>query len=469
MRFVRRKKGGSSGGKKLEALFNVAFIASLLVAFTTINVLKPLAAFSRIDPDVLQSLNSGEAVEVYVVADTTVKLVGIKEWRFGDVKIVKMWLYDRDDLDRLASMSGVKSVYGSKKFTHPIPDFSVADVTYNLSRDIKWEVHKRNENWIGRNVTVAIIDTGLDYLHSDFYDENNNTIVKIFVSVLFVSAKTGEPIVWIPGVNGTMDELYMYDMELYAEYNETAFLDLSGHGTHVAGIVAGRGWVSNGKYRGLAPGSELVVIKAFNNDGYASMDACLDALQWVYDYWGDYDIRILSLSWGAAMASDGSDPISVACDKIADQGIFVFAAAGNMGNIPTTVMVPAVAKKVYAVGAWDGYLDKIAPFSSIGTTIDFRMKPDMLGAGVMVVSSKSSFVDFPDYLEVDEYYVALSGTSMSTPCVAAVCADFIEYYYYWNHEYPSRQDWETFVIRNSRKLNPFFKDFISGWGIPISP
>jgi len=470
VRFVKRKSSSRENRQKLRSLFNIAFILSIAVAFVTFNLtLKPLSFFSRVDPDILQSLQEGEPVEAYVVADTTIKIKGLQVWEFGEVKIVKVKLFTKQDLDYLLNLEGVRGVWGSKMFSHPtIPSLSVADITYDLTRDIKWEVHKRTANWIGRGVTVAIIDTGIDYTHPDFYDENNNTIVKVFVSILFVSAETRQPIVWIPGVNGTMEELYDFDMSLYAVYNETAFLDLSGHGTHVAGIVAGRGWASEGRHRGLAPGTNLVIIKAYNKEGYASMDECLEALVWVYDHLGDYNIKVLSLSWGVAMASDGSDPISVACDAIAKQRVFVFAAAGNMGNIPTTVMVPAVAHYVYAVGAWDGYTNKIAPFSSIGTTIDFRMKPDMLAVGVMVVSCKSRFVDFPDYLEVDEYYVALSGTSMAAPAAAAVCADYIEYYYYWNHRYPTREDWEKYIVYNAIKLSPF-KDFISGWGIPLSP
>ena len=476
MRFVKRKQGSSKEKnrqprrKKLKTLFNVAFLLSIALAFFTANfTLKPLASLSRVDPSVLQSLREGEPVEAFVVADATAKLSGEKEWHFGDVKVVKVRLLSEHDLNGLLAVRGVRSVWGSKIFKHPTPSYSVVDTTYNLSRDIKWEVHKRNSLWTGRGVTVAIIDTGIDYTHLDFFDADNNTIVKAFVSVLFVSTSTGKPVFWIPQVNGSIDALYAFDMALYSEYNETAFLDINGHGTHVAGIVAGRGWASGGRYRGLAPEASLVVIKAFNSNGYSSMESCLDALEWVYDYWGDYDIRVLSLSWGAAMASDGSDPISVACNQIAKQGVFVFAAAGNWGNFPTTIMVPAVARLVYAVGAWDGYTNKIAPFSSIGTTIDFRMKPDMIAVGVKVVSCKSNYVEFPDYIVVDDYYVALDGTSMATPAAAAICADFIEYYRYWHKEYPSREDWEKYLEYNAKRLNPFFKDFISGWGIPVSP
>jgi len=469
---VRRKRGsseGSEGGRRprlLAASLILAFSAALLSAALAF---KPLAALARVDPDVLLALRSGNPVEAYVVADSTAVVKGEREWAFGRVKIVKIKLATEQDLNRLLAAAGVRSVWGSKTFRHPIPATPVTTaVEYDLSRDVKWEVHRRDGNWIGRGVTVVVIDTGIDYTHPDFYDSGNRTVVRVLASVLFVSAATGQPLVWIPGVNGTMEDLYSLDMALQSQYGETAFLDLNGHGTHVAGIIAGRGWASGGRYRGLAPGAELVVVKAFSRDGRASMDAALDALEWVYRHWADYGVKVLSLSWGASMASDGSDPISSACDEIAAQGIFVFAAAGNAGNLPTTVMVPAAAKLVYAVGAWDGYAGKIAPFSAIGTTIDFRMKPDMLAAGVMVVSCRAGLASFPSSLEVGGRYVALSGTSMAAPAAAAVCADFIEYFRYWNRRDPTRQEWERFIEYNAVRLSPV-KDFISGWGIPVSP
>ena len=241
------------------------------------------------------------------------------------------------------------------------------------------------------------------------------------------------------------------------------------HNTHVAGIIAGRGWASNGAYVGIAPCTELVIIKAFNKNGEASLDVCLSAIEWVWNNTERYGIKILSLSWGAAFASDGNDPLSLAVDELVEKkGVWVFAAVGNEGNYPTTVVVPAVAKDAFAVGAWDPYYDKVAPFSSLGPTIDLRMKPDFMGAGVMIVSCKSAYADFPDEYEVGDYYVALSGTSMSTPAVAGVAADFIEYFRYWHHRDPAINDFLRYVEDNGRHID-FVKDFITGWGIPIAP
>jgi len=457
-------------GKLTKSLASIALVIATIIAI-------PLAAFTlkpfqammfHVDPDVEQALIQGNPVDAYVVVKTGVN-IGIeysKIWNFGNVSIVKVRLTSTKQLSDLTSNQGVISIYGEKKF-HYAPLYYLDVNQYQFrTEDIDNIFHKAYGSWVGRNVTVAIIDTGIDYTHPDFFD-NGKSIIKVIASMLYVNG-TGDYITWDLEANPDINALLTFDQSLWMQYGEPAFLDINGHGTHVAGIVAGRGWASNGSYRGIAPGANLVIVKAFNKDGSASMDTCISALEWVYNNTEKYGIKILSLSWGAAFASDGKDPISVAADKVAEKGVMVFAAAGNEGNIPTTVVVPAVAEKVFAVGAWDPYYDKVAPFSSLGPTVDMRMKPDLMGAGVMIVSCKSQYVSYPSDYEVGKYYVALSGTSMATPAVTGVAADFIEYYRYWYGKDPTASDFINWVEDNGRHIN-FVKDFISGWGIPIAP
>jgi len=462
----------SVSGGDFKALTSLALVLAVAVSIPIVAFsLKPMQVMMfHVDPEVQESLLLGKPVDAYVTAKSNVNLglKAIRVWRFGDIKIVKTRLTATSQLSSLVHKPGVISVYAAKKFHHaPLYYLDVSQYPFR-EKDIDNIFHKAYGPWIGRNVTVAIIDTGIDYTHPDFYDEHNKSIIKVLVSMFYVSASTGEYIFWEPYKNGTMEDLLNYDMLIWQQYGEPAFLDINSHGTHVAGIVAGRGWASNGTYKGIAPGTYLVIIKAFDKDGTANMDSCLEALEWVYNNTEKYDIKVLSLSWGAAFASDGKDPMSIAADKVAEKGVFVFAAAGNEGNIPTTIVVPAVAEKVFAVGAWDPYYDKVAPFSSLGPTVDMRMKPDFMGAGVMVVSCKSTYVDFPDEYEVWEYYVALSGTSMSTPAVAAVAADFIEYFRYWHGRDPTVNEFLSWVDDNARHIN-FVKDFLTGYGIPEAP
>jgi len=485
---VRRKGSGSLGGSTngfwvahtidnhvmlYKTLTSLALVLAIVISLpAVVFVLKPFQSMAfRVDPEVYDALVGGNPTTAYVSVKGDVKLdpKPLKEWRFGDLRILKVRLSSVQELYEVARKQGVISVYATKKFHHaPLHYLDVMQYEKFREVDIDNEFHKAYGPWIGRNVTVAIIDTGIDYTHPDFYDEHNRSIIKVLVSMFYTSATTGEYVFWEPYKNGTMEDLLNFDMQLWQQYGEPAFLDINGHGTHCAGIIAGRGWASDGKYKGIAPGVKLVIVKAFDKDGTASMDSCLDALEWVYNNTEKYDIKILSLSWGAAFASDGRDPMSMAANKVAEKGVWVFAAAGNEGNIPTTVVVPAVAEKVFAVGAWDPYYDRVAPFSSLGPTMDLRMKPDFMGAGVMIVSCKSRYVDFPDEYEVDKYYVALSGTSMATPAVATVAADYIEYFRYWHHRDPTVNEFLEWVDDNARHIN-FVKDFLTGWGIPEAP
>jgi len=389
-------------------------------------------------------------------------------WRFGKLVIAKTTLTSMDQLESLISTPGVISVYAAKKLSHaPLYYLDPAEYSFR-DRDIDNEFHKATGMWIGRNVTVAIIDTGIDYTHPDFWEADDKPVIRRLVSILYTWSN-GSFVEWDLESNPNVEALLEFDESLWNKYGEPAFLDINGHGTHVAGIIAGRGRASNGAYKGIAPGAKLVVIKAFGRDGSSSIDLCLSALEWVYDNSAKYGIKILSLSWGASFASDGRDPLSLAVDRIVeDRNVWVFAAAGNEGNYPTTVVVPAVARRAIAVGAWDPYYDKLAPFSSLGPTIDLRMKPDVVAAGVFIVSTASQFVKFPSEYMVGEYYVALSGTSMATPVAAGIAADFIEYYRYWFGRDPSIDDFVKWVEANGRRIN-VVKDFITGVGIPLAP
>jgi len=430
-----------------------------------------LGANKFVDPELYSSLSSGSAIAYlsYVGKLDLNQVQVLKTWVFGDLRISKVVIPNVSVLDRLKKEEGVISIYGEKQFRHaPLHFVSLENYQGFSEKDVDNEFHKATGTWAGEGVTVAIIDTGIDYLHPDFFDETNQSIIKVLVTMFYVW-ENGSFVTWDLEENPDIDQLYAFEKQIWTDYGSPPFLDLNGHGTHVAGIIAGRGKASGGKFLGIAPKAKLVIVKAFDENGLASIDTCLNALNWVYNYSSKYDISVLNLSWGASFSSEGNDPLSLAVDRLAlDRKIIVLAAAGNEGNIPTTILVPAVARRAFAVGAWDAYLDKLAPFSSLGTTQDLRMKPDLAAAGVLIVSCKSRYADFPSEYVVDGDYVALSGTSMATAVASGIAADFVEYYRYWNHEDPSPSDFEKWIEENS--VHFFYtKDFVTGWGIPFAP
>lgn len=401
-----------------------------------------------IHPSVPLLLETGPAT-VFVVATDLPPGLSIKQvWRFGKMLVAEAEVRSMQQL----LQPGVVSVYPEAAVTHP----DVASMQPLAGFDVKLKVHEPSGLWCGRNVTVAVIDTGVDYLHPDL-----SHAIRVLVSTVVVTKK-GSPLTWIVGVNGSLQEAWYYDSWIKENTGTYAWMDVNGHGTHVAGIIASR----SDEYPGLAPCVNLIVVKAFDG-GAGGFKQVLSALEWIYHNAELYGIRVLSLSWGAAVPSDGRDPLSVACDEISRKNVLVFAAAGNMGNVPNTILAPAAAHMVYAVGAWDGYQQKIAPFSSLGPTVDGRMKPDIYAAGVMVVSTRSRFSAVG--IAVGDRYAALSGTSMAAPAAAACAASFIEMYTAWKGHPPSRREWESYLLFNSRRFNPLFKDFVTGLGLVKCP
>ena len=466
-KYVRRR---TSPAAKITSALAAAILIPLFATLLH-GAFQPFSAsLARVDPALIDALSTmGKAMAYIASKDRPPAYIAcIKTWRFGDLVVCKAEI-TKTQLERLETDKNVISVYGYKTYYAPFDVKTYASYTKLAEKiDIDNVFHKATGPWCGRGVVVAIIDTGIDYMHPDFYDEHNNTIIVALVSMIVKG--NGHPLVWIPYVNGSMQQLLQLDKQYMEEGQEPPFLDLNGHGTHVAGIIAGRGWASDGKYVGIAPCAKLVIIKAFDRNGAASIDLALDALKWVYDNAKHFNISILNLSWGAAYASDGRDPLSLAADKIVtDKHVWVFAAAGNEGNFPTTIVVPAVARHVIAVGAWDAYFDRLAYFSSLGPTIDLRMKPDFVAAGVAVVAPASEYASFPDDIRIGKWYVALSGTSMATPVVAGIAADFIEYYTYWHGRRPTLSDFIRWEEVNGIRVDPLFKDFVSGYGIPVAP
>jgi serine protease AprX len=248
----------------------------------------------------------------------------------------------------------------------------------------------------GRDVTIAIIDTGI-YPHPDLILPTNRIVA--FYDV----------------IQGKTDPY-----------------DDNGHGTHVAGCAAGAGTSSGGKYRGPACEASLVGVKVLDANGQGSVSDIIDGVQWCVQNKDKYGIRILSLSLGGpATESYRNDPLCQALEKAWNAGLAVFVAAGNEGPGERTISTPAIHPVLITVGATDDKQtvneqdDAVASFSSRGPTIDDLVKPDIVTPGVNIVSLRApgSTLDnaYPQR-RVDEQYFSLSGTSMATPICAGAAA-----------------------------------------------
>jgi len=213
--------------KLVLTLGDIAMILVLVVSIPTVVMfIKPMQLMAfRVDPDLQAELSKGNIANAYIVAslETNVPIDRVdvlRVWYFGDIKVIKARLSSVSQLEGIIKTSGVISVYGEKTIRRaPMYYLSVDEYPNFKDVDIDNEFHKADGiSWIGRNVTVAIIDTGIDYTHPDFYDADGRSIIKVLVSVLYKDKETGEPLVWVPYVNGSMEDLLNLDMQFWKKY-----------------------------------------------------------------------------------------------------------------------------------------------------------------------------------------------------------------------------------------------------------
>jgi len=267
----------------------------------------------------------------------------------------------------------------------------------------------------GSGVGVAVIDSGITPWHDDLTDANNPGSQRVNAFVDFVKDRTTP----------------------YDGY---------GHGTHVAGIIAGNGVDSAGGRTGIAPAATLTVLKVLDGKGRGQISNVIAALGYVLEHRETLNIRVVNLSIGAGVyESYETDFLTAAARRVVDAGVVVVASAGNGGRAQNgarqygAITAPGNAPWVLTVGAAShmGTVnrddDTIADFSSRGpTAIDRLAKPDVVapGVGTVSLSNPESYLyrtrpdallpgtTDPGYLP----YLSLSGTSQSAPVVAGTVA-----------------------------------------------
>ena len=231
----------------------------------------------------------------------------------------------------------------------------------------------------------------------------------------------------------------------FVDFQPLAYDDY-GHGTHVAGIIAGSGYDSNGARTGMAPGASLIVLKVLDGDGNGYISNVIAALDYAVQNRVQFNIRVVNLSVAAGVyESYETDPLTLAARRAVEAGLVVVTAAGNFGRNAKDqpqyggITSPGNAPWVLTVGAstHKGTVtrkdDQVAAFSSRGPSfIDYAAKPDLVAPGVGIESltdgSSLLFSTHPaarlwgSVDTVTQPYLSLSGTSMSAPVVAGTVA-----------------------------------------------
>ncbi len=267
-----------------------------------------------------------------------------------------------------------------------------------------------NSHFKGSGVTVAVLDSGM-YAHPDL-------IGAMRAQFNFVGGAGG---------------------------SSTSFSDEFGHGTHIAGMIAGGGANSPAKqYRGVATNADIVALRVLDSAGQGSTSDVIAALDWVLSTGiPEYDIRVVNLSLGKAVEqAQEDDPLVQAVERVWDAGVVVVVAAGNYGKHGHfTITSPANSRKVITVGSITDkgtgttFLDDfVSTYSSRGPTLyDHVLKPDLLAPGNRVIAPFANDSTLGSELPANltcpyascsssTRYLQLSGTSMAASLASGAVA-----------------------------------------------
>ena len=225
--------------------------------------------------------------------------------------------------------------------------------------------------------------------------------------------------------------------------------DNYGHGTHVAGLIAGNGMAlqsddsSYSRNMGVAPGADLISVKVADEDGNSDVLDVIYGLQFAVDNKDAHNIRVINLSLSSTVAESYlTDPLDAAVEQAWNAGIVVVAAAGNEGTQADAVTyAPGNDPYVITVGAVDDRNTKtvlddvLAPWSSHGLTQDGVRKPEVLAPGTSLTAAVAPNSDItkqcPTCLSGEGRYFKMGGTSMSAAIVSGSVALILENHPTW--------------------------------------
>jgi len=364
---------------------------------------------ARLSEDLADHLNAGsQTIDVIVHGDDVAVAALARRYNIRVKKSLKegaVLTVNAGQLDALRSDDTQDHISGDIRIR------SSADVnTEAIGADQVWQGSDEVGPLTGDGVSVAVIDSGIDTRHSAFL-RNRVIATRDFT-----------------GGDG---------------------LDRFGHGTHVAGIIAGqRGRAAETRdYRGVAPGAYLLNLRVLGDDGSGMASDVIEAIEWSIEHRREYRIRVINLSIGApVMQPYRDDPLCEAVEKAVRAGITVVVAAGNLGrtldgkSVYGAITTPANSPYVLTVGAIDTHGtpqrsdDTLATYSSKGPTrFDLVLKPDLAAPGSHIASAEAvgGYLSrtYPERHVAGtgaNAYMQLSGTSMSAGVVSGAVALLLE-------------------------------------------
>lgn len=323
------------------------------------------------------------------------------------------------------------------------PNFEVRATIHRSALTVKADAAVRSFDATGAGVVWAVLDTGIDRRHPHF---------------------------------ATYDTLDLPDRLAHRSFvtdSDDALTDANGHGTHVAGIIAGGRAATPRKpivaatwYRtaegdtgvervelerisGMAPRARLLSLKVLRDDRTGDVASLLSALEYIQDLnrgGREMNVHGVNLSLGypfdPSWFGTGLSPVCREVDRLVAMGVCVVASAGNTGygaardaagrdmrlGFGMTINDPGNAARAITVGSTSikPYQTGVSYFSSKGPTGDGRLKPDLVAPGERIVSAGAgTMLERAQEQVADATYVEDSGTSMSAPHVSGVAAAFL--------------------------------------------
>ncbi len=335
-------------------------------------------------------------------------------WSFNGFAVK---LPNNEIVAQIRKIPGVKAVYENKKVKTLLDD-----TVQLIEADEIWQMTASSGSVTGKGISVGVIDTGVDYTHSDF------------------GSCTKEQF-----TGGTCEKVAGgYDFA----NNDNDPIDDMGHGTHVAGIIAANGTAAGQPFKGIAPDAKIYALKVLDSTGSGSWSGIISAIDWAIDPNNDGNptdhLDVINLSLGGP--GDSEDPLSQAIDKAADAGVVPVIAAGNSWGL-FSINSPGTARKAITVGAtykkdytgtyWEQQnpaVDLVTAFSSKGPVFwstdsqnNMILKPDIVAPGALICSTRFDNI-YPEGQDeyytpcLDEKHVLLAGTSMAAPVTAGAVA-----------------------------------------------
>ncbi|MFC2154754.1 S8 family serine peptidase [Candidatus Altiarchaeota archaeon] len=295
--------------------------------------------------------------------------------------------FSKERISELAESDDVEAIF----YNHRVAAISIDNLeeVSPLTRSSTGSIGARDVwdelNFTGRNVTVAVLDTGIDYTHSAL---NNCTNIS--------------------------PECRIKDGWNFA-YNNDNPRDFNGHGTHITGIIG----ANSSSVKGVAPEVEFFAVQVLEVNGEGDIADVVAGVDWSIGKGAD----IISMSLGSKkMPNNGVHPLDVFADYAVERGIVVSIAAGNAGTGSGTINIPASATRVISVGAVNDQNtnqtsdDFVGSFSSRGPPAFGRVKPEVVAPGVNILTTKvGGGTENAGY-----------GTSLSCPHVSGAAALMLE-------------------------------------------